>query len=39
MKSIYRNEKSKKAVLELYDRQIEELHIPYQDLYIEVKII
>lgn len=35
MKSIYRNEKSKKAVLELYDRQIEELHIPYQDLYVD----
>ncbi|MGN0537270.1 MAG: alpha/beta fold hydrolase [Acutalibacteraceae bacterium] len=35
MKSIYRNEKSKNAVLELYDRQIEELNISYKDLYVD----
>ena len=35
MKSIYRNERSKKAVLELYDKQIAELHISYKDLYID----
>lgn len=35
MKSIYRNENAKKAVFELYDRQIEELNIPYKDLYVD----
>lgn len=35
MKTIYKNEKAKKAVLELYDKQLEELHIPYQDIYLE----
>lgn len=34
-KSIYRNEEAKKVVLELYDRQIEDLKIPYKDLYID----
>lgn len=34
MKSIYRSEQSKKAVLELYDRQLASLKIPYNDLYI-----
>lgn len=35
MKSIYRNESSKKAVLELYDKQVEELQISYKDLYVD----
>lgn len=35
MKSIYRNERAKKAVLELYDKQIAGLHITYKDLYID----
>lgn len=35
MKSIYRNESSKKAVLELYDKQVEELQISYKDLYMD----
>lgn len=34
-KSIYRNEESKNMVLELYDRQLEDLKIPYKDLYID----
>lgn len=33
MKSIYRNEQSKKAVWKLYDRQMEDLKIPYKDLF------
>ena len=35
MKSIYRNEKSKNAILALYDRQIKELQVPYEDIYVE----
>lgn len=35
MKSIYRNEQSKKAVWKLYDRQMEELKIPYRDLFVD----
>ena len=35
MKSIYRSENAKKAVLELYDRQIAELNILYQNLYVD----
>lgn len=35
MKSIYRNEQSKKAVLRLYDRQIDDLKIPYADLFVD----
>lgn len=35
MKSIYRNEQSKKAVWNLYDRQMENLDTPYTDLYID----
>lgn len=35
MKSIYRNEQSKKAVWKLYDRQMEDLKIPYTDLFID----
>lgn len=34
-KSIYRSEKSKKEVLELYDRQMESLKLLYTDLYID----
>lgn len=34
MKSIYRSEQAKKAVWELYDRQLETLKITYTDLYI-----
>ena len=35
MKSIYRNEQSKKAVLRLYDKQIDDLKIPYADLFVD----
>lgn len=35
MKSIYRSEKSRNAVWELYDRQLEALKISYKDLYID----
>lgn len=35
MKSIYRNEQSKKAVWELYDRQMKDLKIPYTDLFVD----
>ncbi|WP_271327916.1 alpha/beta hydrolase [Lactococcus muris] len=35
MKSIYRNEQSKKTVWKLYDRQMEDLKIPYTDLFID----
>lgn len=35
MSSIYRNENAKKAVLELYDRQLEALGIPFKDIYVE----
>lgn len=35
MKSIYRNEQSKEAVWKLYDRQMEDLKIPYTDLFID----
>lgn len=35
MKSIYRNESAKKAVLDLYDSQLTELGIEYKDVYIE----
>ncbi|MDE5931071.1 MAG: alpha/beta hydrolase [Lachnospiraceae bacterium] len=34
-KSIYWNEESKNAVWELYDRQLEDLKIPYKNLYID----
>lgn len=34
-KSIFRSEKSKKEVLELYDRQMENLKLSYTDLYID----
>lgn len=35
MKSIYRNEQSKKAVWQLYDRQIGDLKVPYADLFVD----
>lgn len=35
MKSIYRNGQSKKAVLKLYDRQMEDLKIPYTNLFVD----
>lgn len=35
MKSIYRNEKSKNAILALYDTQIKELNIEYKDIYVD----
>ena len=35
MKSIYRNEQSKKAVWLLYDRQMDDLKIPYADLFVD----
>lgn len=38
MKSIYRSEASKKAVLDLYDRQIAQLNIPYKDIYVDTSL-
>lgn len=35
MKSIYRNEQSKKAVWQLYDRQMDDLKISYADLFVD----
>lgn len=35
MKSIYRNEQSKKAVWQLYDSQMDDLKIPYADLFVD----
>lgn len=35
MRSIYKNEDSKKAVLALYDRQITELNISFRDIYVD----
>ena len=35
MKSIYKTEEGKKRILELYDKQLERLGVPYKDLYVE----
>lgn len=35
MGTIYKNAKAKAQVLALYDRQIRELQIPYQDIFVE----
>lgn len=35
MKSIYKSAGAKQKILALYDRQIRELHIPYEDVYVE----
>ena len=35
MKTIYKSEKGKQKILELYDRQLERLGIPYKDIYVE----
>ena len=35
MKSIYRNEQSKKAVWQLYDRQMDDLKVSYADLFVD----
>lgn len=35
MKSIYRNEQSKRAVWKLYNKQMEDLKIPYTDLFVD----
>lgn len=35
MKSIYRNEQSKKAVWQLYDRQMDDLKVLYTDLFVD----
>lgn len=35
MKSIYRSAKAKSAVIALYDKQINELNIPFKDVYLE----
>ena len=35
MKSIYKSAEAKQKIIALYDRQIKELHIPYEDIYIE----
>lgn len=34
MKSIYRSARAKEEILTLYDKQIEELHISYNDIYV-----
>lgn len=34
MKTIYKSEEGKKKILDLYDRQLGRLHIPYQDIYV-----
>ena len=34
-KTIYKSEEGKQKILELYDRQLERLNIPYRDLYVE----
>ena len=35
MNSIYKSEKGKEAIIALYDRQMQELGIPYQDIYVD----
>ena len=35
MKSIYRNEQSQKAVWQLYDRQMDDLKVPYAELFAD----
>lgn len=35
MKTIYRSEKGKKAILDLYDRQLSGLNMPWKDRYID----
>lgn len=35
MKSIYRSEAAKNAVIDLYDIQIKELNLPYHDIYVD----
>lgn len=35
MKSIYKNKDGKRKVIELYDKQLEELKIPYKDIFVE----
>lgn len=35
MGTIYKNAKAKAQVLASYDRQIRELQIPYQDIFVE----
>ena len=34
-KTIYRSEEGKQKILELYDRQLKRLNVPYRDLYVE----
>lgn len=34
-KSIYRSEKAKEAVLDLYDRQLARIDVPFKDVYVE----
>lgn len=34
MKTIYKSEEGKKKILELYDRQLERLDVPYQDMTV-----
>lgn len=35
MKSIYKNSQAKEAVIALYDKQLTELKIPYEDIYLD----
>ena len=35
MKSIYRSEKGKKEILDLYDAQLSRIGIPYNDIYVD----
>ena len=34
-KTIYKSEEGKQKILELYDRQLKRLNVPYRDLYVE----
>ncbi len=34
-KTIYKSEERKQKILELYDRQLKRLNVPYRDLYVE----
>lgn len=35
MSTIYKSEEGKKKILNLYDRQLERLDVPYKDIYVE----
>ena len=37
MKKVYKSENSEKVMMELYDKQLAKLDIPYEDLYIDTR--